>query len=457
VTDTNLAPAPAAASRAAPEARGGAYRWYVVYLLLLVFILSYFDRYALTLLVEPIKKSMGLSDFQIGLLLGPAFSLFNVLVSIPLGWYADRANRRYMLMAGIIIWCAMTMGTGLATTFMWLLIGRLGLGVGEAVVSPASISIISDYFDRSRRARAVSVYMAGPYLGAGLAFLGGGLVVRWLEKQGHLHWPVFGDLEPWQATFILVGAPGFLLAVLMLTLREPERHEKLAPTEGGAHAFRYMLARWRAFGALFVGSSCNFAMSGLAFWNIPLFQRVWGWNVAEVGAITGLFYFTAGPIGTAIAVRAQRHFARNHVDGAMRVLILGLLLAVPASALYPVMPSPEIAVVVMFVAFVGKSVATAGGPASMALVTPGEIRGQSMAIYNTAIALIGPLIGPPVIGWAIDRTGDPKSIGMVLSWYCIAIGAPSIMIVWRGLKHYRAEVRGLELALSDQSSAASTS
>lgn len=427
--------------------RGGAYRWYVVYLLLLIFILSYLDRYALTLLVEPIKKSMGLNDFQIGLLLGPAFSLFNVLVSIPLGWYADRANRRYLLMIGIVIWCAMTVSSGLATTFVVLLFCRLGLGLGEAVVSPGSISIISDYFGRSQRARAISIYMAGPYLGAGLAFLGGGLVVRWLELQGHLHWPLFGTLEPWQAAFVLIGAPGFVFAALMLTIREPERQEKLASGEGSGRAFRYILTRWRSFGALFVGSSCNFAMSGLTFWNIPLFQRTWGWNVAEIGAITGLFYFTAGPIGTAIAVASQRWFARNRVDGAMRVLILGLLLAVPASALYPVMPSAGLAVTLMFVAFVGKSVATAGGPASMALITPGDIRGQSMAIYNTAIALIGPLVGPPVIGWAIDRGGDPKAIGAVLCGYVLIVGIPSLLIVWMGLKHYRREVGDLELTL----------
>ena len=426
----------------------GVYRWYVVYLLLLVFILSYLDRYVLTLLVEPIKKSMGLKDFQVGLLLGPAFSLFNVLVSIPLGWYADRASRRYLLLAGIVVWCTMTVGSGLATTFTLLLIGRLGLGVGEAVVSPASMSIISDYFDRKERARAVSIYMAGPYLGAGLAFLGGGLIIRWLEKQGQLHWPAFGDLAPWQAAFILVGMPGFVFAALMLTVREPERREKLNAREGGGRAFHYMLTRWRAFGALFVGSSCNFAMSGLVFWNIPLFQRVWGWNVAEIGAMTGLFYFTAGPIGTAVAVFAQRHFGRRHVDGAMRTLILGLVLAVPASALYPIMPAPALAVAFMFVAFIGKSVATAGGPASMTLIAPGEIRGRSMAIYNMAIALIGPLVGPPVIGWAIDRTGDPRTIGVVLSWYCVVVGVPSLMIVWRGLKHYRTEVQSLELALT---------
>ncbi|MDF7775538.1 MFS transporter [Sphingomonas sp. AOB5] len=424
------------------------YRWYVVCLLLMIFILSYLDRYIPTLLIEPIKKSMGLSDFQVGLLLGPAFSLFHVLVGIPLGWYADRANRKYLLIAGIVTWCAMTVGSGLVNTFILLLLFRLGLGIGEAVVSPSAVSIISDYFDRKDRARAISLFMAGPYLGAGLAFLGGGMLVRWLETLGPIQFPLLGPMEPWHMAFVLVGLPGFLFAALMLTVREPERQEKLARQQNFGAAFVYIAKRWRAFGGLFIGSSCNFAISTLAFWNIPLFQRIWGWNVAEIGAVTGLFYFTAGPIGTALAVWAQRKFAQNHVDGSMRVLILGLLIGVPASALYPIMPSAEFAVVLMFVAFIGKSVATAGGPSSMALITPGEIRGQSLAIYSTVIALIGPLFGPPLVGWAIDASGDPKSIGIMLFGFVTLIGLPSILLIWLGLKHYRTEVQTLERTLA---------
>ena len=124
------------------EKNGPAYRWYVVILLLGVFILSYFDRFILSLLVEPLKAAMKLSDFEVGLLLGPAFSTFHVLVAIPLGWYADRSNRKYLLLAGIVIWCSMTVGSGLVATFLPLFLMRLGLGLGEAVVSPCSVSII---------------------------------------------------------------------------------------------------------------------------------------------------------------------------------------------------------------------------------------------------------------------------------------------------------------------------
>ncbi len=188
-------------------------------------------------------------------------------------------------------------------------------------------------------------------------------------------------------------------------------------------------------------------MSTLTFWNVPLFQRLWGWDIATIGTVTGLFYFTAGPLGTFIAVWATRHLVKRHADAAMRVLLLGLVITVPMSALYPVMPSASLAVVAMFLAFVGKSIATAGGPSALSLVTPGDIRGRSVAIFNTVITLVGPLLGPPIIGWATDYSGDPKAIGMVLSLFVVCVGIPSILFVVLGLKHYRTALAELEATL----------
>jgi MFS family permease len=179
-------------------------------------------------------------------------------------------------------------------------------------------------------------------------------------------------------------------------------------------------------------------MSTLTFWNVPLFQRVYGWDVATIGAVTGIFYFTAGPIGTALALWSSKALGKGREDGAMRTLILGLLITVPASALYPIMPTAEFAVVMMFLAFIGKSAATAGGPAALQMITPGEMRSRSVAIFNTVITLIGPLLGPPLIGAATDWSGDPASIGIVLSGFVLLIGVPSLIVVFVGSKHYRA-------------------
>lgn len=430
------------------------YRWYVVVLLLLVFVLSYFDRYILSLVVEPIKQQMGLSDFQIGLLLGPAFSAFHVLVSVPLGLLADKTNRKWLLIAGIVIWCTMTTMSGFAMTFLPLLIFRLGLGLGEAVVSPCSVSIISDYFKRDGRARAISLYMAGPYLGAGLAFLGGGLLVGALQDVGHVE--LFGrSFAPWQTAFLAVGLPGFLFVLMMLTVKEPGKTDTIsANADEGAKmsALSYILKRWKGFGVLFLGSTCNYAMSTLTFWNVPLFQRVWGWDIATIGAVTGAFYFTAGPLGTALALWAAKRFGEDNELGGMYTLILGLLITVPASALYPVMPTAELAIIAMFIAFIGKSTATAGGPAALQMITPGEMRSRSVAIFNTVITLVGPLLGPPIIGAATDWSGNPAAIGYVLSGFVVFVGLPTILFMVLGFRHYRTLVD--EMAVLTGSAAA---
>ena len=429
------------------------YRWYVVILLLFVFILSYFDRFILSLVVDPIKQSMGLSDFQLGLLLGPAFSLFHVLVSIPLGFLADKSSRKWLLIVGLVIWCTMTTMSGFAMSFLPLLIFRMGLGLGEAVVSPCSVSIISDYFKRDNRARAISLYMAGPYLGAGLAFLAGGVLVSTLQDVGHVD--ILGrTFAPWQTTFLLVGLPGVLFFFLMLTIKEPERTDKVSANASDGDrmsAVAYMLKRWKGFGVLMLGSTCNFAMSTLTFWNVPLFQRVWGWDVLTIGTVTGIFYFTAGPLGTALAFWTSKRFGKNNDLGGMFTLIVGLAITVPASALYPVMPLPEIAVAVMFIAFIGKSAATAGGPAALQMIVPGEIRTRSVAIFNTIITLVGPLLGPPIIGAATDWTGDPASIGYVLCGFVLSIGIPTFIVLALGFRHYRQLTEDMARIVSEKS------
>ena len=307
-------------------------------------------------------------------------------------------------------------------------------------------------FSRKDRARAISLYMAGPYLGAGFAFLLGGLLVSYLEGMGPQMFLGMGPFHPWQMTFLLVGAPGLLFAFLMLTVKEPARTEKIsASSEAGesVSAFRYMTARWRGFGVLFVGSTCNFAMSTLTFWNVPLFQRVYGWDVVMIGAVTGLFYFTAGPLGTALALWSSKKFGKDREDGAFRTLMLGLLITVPMSALYPIMPTVELAVMAMFLAFIGKSAATAGGPAALQQITPGEMRSRSVAIFNTVITVVGPLLGPPIIGAATDWSGNPASIGIVLSGFVLAIGIPTFVVMMLGRKHYlaaAAEMAGISKA-----------
>lgn len=428
--------------------------WYVVALLLLTQITSYIDRFLPGLMLSPIKRDLGLTDFEVGLLIGPAFGIFYVLMGLPFGWLADRVSRRNLLAGAIAVWSLMTAAGSMAQSFRPLLLARLGVGLGEAAVAPCAVSLISDYFPRDRRAKAMSVYMSGTFIGAGIAFLLGGPVVAAIAAAPAPALPLLGILRPWQLTFLLVGLPGLFLALAMFTLREPPRREQ---TSGGGAgtlgtALSYARRRWRAFGTLMLASGCVVTLGSLSFWNVALFERNWGWGVRDVGIATGLLFLTGGPVGTLLGVRlSSRWLAAGRREATLRVLWVGLAIAVPAFALYPVMPTPALALAVMFFAFIGQATAAAAGPASVSLIAPGQIRAQLTAIYYVVISVSGQLLGPPPVGWMTDRLGGPSHLREAMTMEVVAVGVPVLLFVWRGLGAYCAEVLAVERALEASS------
>jgi MFS family permease len=429
------------------------YAWYVVGLLTLTQVVSYIDRFLPSLLVASIKRDLELSDFQVGLLLGPAFGIFYVLVGLPIGWLADRVNRRSILAVGISLWCAMTATAALTRTFIPLFCTRLGVGLGEAAVAPCSISLLNDYFPPAKRARAISLFMAGTFLGAGSAFLFGGPIVHAIAQLPPFHLPGFGELRPWQMAFALVGLPGFALSALMFTIREPLRQDQVksglrTDASGRASlgaALGYIRQRWRAFGTLFLASSAVVSMGSLAFWNVALFGRTWGWDVRDVGIATGALFFIGGPIGTVIAVRLMnRWLAAGRPDATLRALWVGLCFAVPGFALYPLMPSAELAVFAMLFAFIGQAIATAAGPSSLSLIAPGQIKSQAVATYYLVLGVFGQLLGPPPVGLMTDLFGDPGMLRYAMTIEAAVMGLTALVLVALGMKYYRRAAVELE-------------
>lgn len=428
------------------------YAWYVAGLLTVVQIVSYLDRFLPGLLVPPIKHDLGINDFQIGLLLGPAFIFFYITLGIPLGWLADRVNRRLLLSGGVAIWCSLTAAGALAGSFVPLFVTRLGVGIGEAAVAPVSISLISDYFSRDKRSAAISLFMAGAFLGAGIAFLFFGPIVHAIEALPPITLPFFGPLHSWRVCFLIVGAPGLLLMVLVLTIAEPRRADRIALTEDGAvgaasfaAGIAYIGRRWRAFGTLFVASACNLTMGALALWNVALFKRTWGWNVAQVGFAVGLILLTAGPIGTvAGAFLTNRDVRAGRCDGTLRALFVGLLIGVPAYTVFPLMPTASLGLAALFVALIGQSISTCAGPATLVTLAPGQIRAQATAVYYLVISVIAQLIGPPLVGLIADAIGGPKSLRYAIAIVAASVGVPSILLVARGFGAYRRQVTQLD-------------
>ncbi len=165
---------------------------------------GFVDRQILSLLVVPIRRDLGISDTQMSLLLGLSFALFQTALGLPIGRLADVHSRRTLIGAGVAAWSVMTMACGVARTYPQLLLGRVGVGVGEAVLQGPTISLVTDYFPRDRRATALSVYTLGTFLGSGLAYLVGGAIAGAASAPGRLSWPIVGGLYGWLTVFFLL-------------------------------------------------------------------------------------------------------------------------------------------------------------------------------------------------------------------------------------------------------------
>ena len=195
--------------------------WYSVLVLMLMYVFSFIDRTIISLLVGPMKRDLHISDVQMGLLQGTAFALFYTFLGLPIARLSDRHNRKSIIAIGVFIWSIMACLCGLARSAGQLFLARIGVGFGEAALSPAAYSMITDSFPRAKLGSAFSVYNVGITIGAGTALLVGGLVVGAVSRPGASYvLPIFGEVHAWQLVFIVTGAPGLLLPLLLLTDRK---------------------------------------------------------------------------------------------------------------------------------------------------------------------------------------------------------------------------------------------
>ena len=417
------------------------YSWYVVGLLMLAYIVSYADRTILSLLIEPIKADLDLSDVQISLLLGPAFGIFYTTLGLPLGWLADRRSRRGIIAVGITLWCAMTAASGLARNFIELLLARIGVGVGEATLSPAALSLISDYFPRDKALKAIGFYFMAQSIGGGLAYLVGGQVVVSVAAASIVLLPLVGALKTWQVTFLVVGLPGLLLALLMLTVKEPRRRGQAGAA--GAMPVRQVIgflgARWRAYGALFVGNSAVTIQGYAYFWLPVLFQRRWGWDAGRFGLYFGIVLALCGIAG----ILAGSHlsavlYRRGYFDAPYRTTLLGLMITIPSATLMPLMPSGEWALVLMVPAMASVAVASASGAAAVVHIAPAELRAQASAGYFLVINVLGLFLGPTSVALLTDYLfKSEQAIHLSLAMVPGVLGSSCLLILFTGLAAYR--------------------
>ena len=431
------------------------YAWLVVIILLLANICSFVDRMILTLLVEPIKADLSLSDTQIGVLHGFAFAAFYALMGLPIGHFADRVHRRNVIVAGIALWSVMTALCGMARNFLTLFLARMGTGIGEATFNPCAYPLLADYFPRSSRSKAMSLVAVGPYFGGGLSFVLGGLVLGWVTEMGMVSLPFIGEVKPWQMTFFIVGMPGILISLLVwMIVREPRRREKIAVGNNGRSSlnwgdtFRFVHRHLIVYMLITAGAALNilvaYAVNG---WTPTLFVRVYEWEAARIGTVFGLIYMTVGSCGTFIGgVIGDMLYRKGHLDAyirAMLILIPGAVLI----AFMPVMSTPTAALLCLSLGLLCLSTGVGLPITALTQITPNEFRGQVLAMYFFCLYIFGVGVGPVAVALLTDflfqdTAAIQYSLGLVA-----AVAIPlNVATLWFCLKPYARMLKSFQSA-----------
>ena len=417
--------------------------WYVTAVLLLGFTFSFVDRQVLNLLVEPIRADLGLSDTQISLLQGFAFVLTYVALSVPIGRMVDRFNRMRIMIAGILVWSATTVACGLSREFAQLLTARMGVGAGEAALTPAAWSVLADYFHPDRLARPISVYLMGPYIGAGIAMIAGAEVLDWTREVDVIELPLVGVLAPWQFTFVAVGLPGVLIALLFATLREPERrgrrHDSLVPP--WREVAGYLRQHARIYVALHLGVPFIVVMLyGLQAWVPTILVRVYEMDLADAGRQYGVVALFAGSAGVLTGPFLERGLrSLGDTSAPLRVAMLGALSATTCLGLLPLASTSTLALSAIAGASFSVTLPLALITTVMQDVTPNEMRGVVNGLYVVTTNVIGLALGPTLVAASTDYVfGDPQSVARSLALVALFVGPIAVVLLWSGSRAYRA-------------------
>ncbi|MDJ0928542.1 MAG: MFS transporter [Gammaproteobacteria bacterium] len=416
--------------------------WYAVGVLTVAYVFSFIDRTIIALLVEPIKADLGLSDTQIGILHGFAFVIFYTLVGLPIGWLADRKRRNLIIAAGIFVWSLMTAACGLARNFWQLFAARVGVGVGEAALSPPAYSMIADYFPPERLGRALGVYSSGIFLGVGAAFIVGGAVVQFFSGAPPVELPIVGSVKPWQLAFVAVGLPGVLVALLMLTVREPDRRGRGAATDDAPSVralFGFMKSRRAALLAHFFG----FAFIGLPVqamfaWTPTYLIRVFDFSPGQAGLAMGLVALICGASGMVCGGWLTDWFrSRGQLDGPLRTGLVTAVCAVPFAATATLAGSWQLAIVMLAFLVFFCTCSVGAAPAGLQLVTPNRFRAQASAVYMLVLNMIASGAGPALTALATDYVFmDTAAVGKSLALVSGCSAPIAVLIFAVGLRSF---------------------
>lgn len=400
-----------------------AHSWYALGVLTAVYVLNFLDRVLVYILFPPIKAEMKFTDFHLALLGTTSFVIFYTLLGIPFGRMADRVKRKWLIASGLAVWSLFSGLTGFAGSFWTLFLCRVMVGVGEATLGPAALSLLSDYFPPRVRATVQSVYSAGISVGGGLAFFLGGQIGAA---------PGWG----WRWAFYMLGFPGLVMCLFVLSLKEAKRGQteaRSSDTYGAddwkilfrSKALRYHYAGYALFGL---------ASNQLSIWGPTFFNRVHGFGLQLIGNWAGVLSVAAGVPGTILGgVLADRLRGRGR-GGRMLFSAVAALVSIPlwlallfSGNVWVLLPAnfALLAVALMWLGPAAADVHDIAGP---------HLRGLGVGVYFFTVNVAAYGVGAPLIGRANDvlgATANPSMMRYALL-LCPAAALLAALLLWRG-------------------------
>ena len=427
---------------------------YALVVLLLAYILSFIDRNVMAVLIGPIRQDFDISDTQFGLLHGLAFSIFYTILGLPIARAADTKSRKIVITIGVFFWSVMTCWCGVVKGFTGLFIARMGVGLGEAALSPPTHSLLSDYFTPKRLPVALAIFSLGVPIGAGMAYMIGGWVYGYFSSADPVVLPFFGQMKTWQMTFIAVGLPGFLVVLLMIPLKEPLRKGQLQAAPNGKNSqlsmsevFAYLWERKSLYGSIY-GSISALSIFGYAImsWYLESMIRTFGVDRSVIGPQFGMMFIVAGILGALFGGWLTSYMQKKgYKDANMRMIVIAATAWFLPGVLAPFAPTSELALWAVFPSMFFLNCYVGVAIAGLQLVTPNQMRAQASAILLFMTNLLGLGLGPVIVGFFTDFIfGNDMHLRYSLSLLG-AIACP-IAAIWAamGLKHYRAAIEEAE-------------
>jgi MFS family permease len=437
----------AATSDVSPLNVDAAYRplraWGILVILMTLQVLSLLDRNILSLMIIEVRKDLGLTDFQVSLLQGLAFSAFYCTFGLFIGALVDRYPARRIIYISVTVWSLAATAAGFVRTFWGMMFARMLTGAGEGGVTPASQVMIATLFPKNRVSLPMSLFSVCGAIGIGLSYAGGGLLLDALTARSL---PALGALAPWRQVLIVTAVPGLLLAFLSL----------FVPNNRPAHAASGAPQTWREFIRFFIAERnlygrliCGYALLtvvtyAISSWAPTYGRRVLRLSASEVGTeigmiMTVLSVFSGGLYGYVV----DRQSSRGTADFVLRATVFGIVVAIPVTALGFVLDQHPAFTAALIAAQVAMMSALGPAVAALLIVTPVEMRGRMAALKLVAINLVGFAAGPMIVGAFTDFLfADPQKVGLSIALTIVLLGPLAAWCIWSVRPYFVARLTG---------------